>query len=320
MKELDIENMSQQEFDAAFVDALESAPNGPQEKAAAVYSKVVRRRIRESGVQRLVLPFETIGNERLTKLPTTDLPAVVEDMEPESRGAKTIPFSDTPDTAFYRGDKFIVLFCKITTPWYTKNIDELRTDTSGLRQMVADNSLRDIPTEEDNRFFALVDRITGSASGAASTSTGLVQYERFPSLDRANYNESLSLLEDRYLNNGVFVTNRRTAKWVNALDAMDVGAEIAGATIKKGLKGFASDKLEFFGVPHIASIKTHLFPNNVVYQFADVNFLGKAYMLQNIRMFVEKKLDILRWCSQEKVGVTIANAAAVQKVIFAATA
>ena len=35
-------------------------------------------------------------------------------MEPEAVGAKAISFNDTADTAFYRGDKFVVFFCKIT--------------------------------------------------------------------------------------------------------------------------------------------------------------------------------------------------------------
>ena len=31
-----------------------------------------------------------------------------------SVGAKAISFNDTADTAFYRGDKFVVFFCKIS--------------------------------------------------------------------------------------------------------------------------------------------------------------------------------------------------------------
>ena len=43
-----------------------------------------------------------------------ELPVIIEEMEPESVGAKDISFNDTADTAFYRGDKFVVFFCKIT--------------------------------------------------------------------------------------------------------------------------------------------------------------------------------------------------------------
>lgn len=316
MTDIDISNISEGEFDAAFADQLDGAPDGFQKNASAVYSNLIRRRIRESGVQRLVQPFEKVGDERLTYLPDTELPAIVEEMEPDSRGAKTIPFSDTPDTAFYRGDKYIVVFCKITTPMYTKNIDELRTYKANLRQVVADNALRDVHTEEDNRYFTLVDRIVGTEN-SASTATGLIQNATVAgSISRATYNDIVSDLEDRDLINGVFVVNRRTAKWVNRLDAQDVDDGVSASTLRDGVKGYAGDKLKFFGVPHITSIKRHLFPNDVVYQFADPAFLGKAYMLQDLRMHVEKKLDILRWCAQEKVGVTIANAAAVNRRRF----
>ena len=71
-----------------------------------------------------------------------------------------------------------------------------------------------------------------------------------------------------------------------------------------------------FGVPHLATIKRLMVPDNVVYQFSEQEYLGKGYQLQEPTMFVEKKKDILRFCAQEKLGFTIGNVRAVARTLF----
>lgn len=168
---------------------------------------MVRRRIRENGFGRLILPFKPVTDADLNQLPDTELPVIIEEMEPESPGAKAISFNDTADTAFYRGDKFVVYFCKITTPEFTKNVDELRTYKSDLRGVITDNALKDMHTEEDSRFIKNIDRIVGSTSGVGEA--GVQQnFEVTGLIHRNTYPDILSYLEDRNLNNGVYLMNR----------------------------------------------------------------------------------------------------------------
>lgn len=312
MLDLDDNTLTEAQIDAALVNHLQSSDNGQQEKMASAGGRMIKRRIKESGFFRLIIPLEPVGNKVTMQL-TTDLPAVIEHMEPLSQGAATIPFSDTPDTAFYRGDKFLVVFCKITTPMFTKNVDELITDGCNLRQVITDNSLRDIHTEEDTRGIALVDRVIGPEDGVGAA--GWTQNATVAGpITRVSYNEITSDLEDHDLDNGVFLLNRRTGKFVNSFDAVEAGDAIASATLKNGSKGLG--KFEFFDVPHIATIKRNLVANDVVYQFTDPGHLGRAYSLQDIRMFVEKKLDILRFCAYEKISMTIANVGGVSRRRF----
>jgi hypothetical protein len=63
-------------------------------------------------------------------------------------------------------------------------------------------------------------------------------------------------------------------------------------------------------------MKRDLVADGVVYQFAEPNFLGRAYVLQDVTMYVEKKKDILRFSAQEKIGITFANVAGLNKVTF----
>jgi hypothetical protein len=98
------------------VDSIIAAPDGFLKNASEASGRMVRRRIRENGYSRLILPYKPVGDADLARLPNTELPVVIEEMEPDSPGAKSISFNDSADTAFYRADKFVVYFSKISTP------------------------------------------------------------------------------------------------------------------------------------------------------------------------------------------------------------
>jgi hypothetical protein len=98
------------------VDSIINSEDGHNKAASAAAGKMIRRRIREHGFTRLILPYKPISDSDLTSLPNTELPVVVEEMEPDVPGAKSISFNGSPDTEFYRADKFVVYFAKITTP------------------------------------------------------------------------------------------------------------------------------------------------------------------------------------------------------------
>ena len=67
-------------------------------------------------------------------------------------GVKTIPAvvaAPSPLTAYYCGKKFKVHFSKITTPEFTKGVDNLRTCDLDLRALITNNAVKDIQNEED---------------------------------------------------------------------------------------------------------------------------------------------------------------------------
>ncbi len=291
------------------LDAVTRAEDGMLKNASDAGTQMIRRRLRENGFSRLILPYKQVSEADLNYLPDTELPVIVEEMEPDSPGAKSIPFNDTADTAFYRGDKFVVYFCKITTPEFTKNVDELRTYKNDLRQIITDNALKDLHVEEDGRFIKEVDRITSGQEAGM-----LQQFTTAGFITRSSFAEMCNYLEDRNLNNGVFLMNRHTAKDYLKLDRAAIGGDLAETLFKQGLSGL--NAAEVMGVRHIFTIKRDLVPDGVVYQFAEPDYLGRAYILQDVTMYVEKKKDILRFSAQEKIGLAIANVAGLNKVTF----
>jgi hypothetical protein len=155
-------------------------------------------------------------------------------MEPASRGAKSIPFGDAADTEFYYGNKYICVFNPITTPEFTKDINELRTYRMDLRQVITDNALKDVQTEEDGKFIAMADKIVGTENTADGASGFVQNYApATTAFTRDNYVQVLSLLEDQMLNNGVILMNRKTAKNFLKFDRTEIGGDLAQSLITR---------------------------------------------------------------------------------------
>jgi HK97 family phage major capsid protein len=303
------------------IDAISGADEGNIKSASTAGSNMIRRRIREDGFARNIITPKTVTNDMLDRVPEHDRPVMIEDMEPDSKGAKSIPFGDSADTEFYYGTKYLCVFNAITTPEFTKDINELRTYKMDLRRVITDNALRDIQTEEDTRFIEVINTVTGAFPGAvAGTQNGQAGHQQAyhyakngtsGNIGRQEYVECLSSLENQNLNNGVFLMNRKTAKEFLKMDRSEAGGDLSQELFTSGLK--ALSEATVFGVRHLFTIKADLVPNDEVYHFAEPEFLGRFYTLQDPTMYVEKKKDILRFSARETISVTIANLSGVAR-------
>lgn len=297
-----------------FIDAISAAGDGHCKNASAAGSNMIRRRIRENGFLRNIIKPKPVTDADLDRALEGEQMRIIEDMEADSVAAKTIPFNGAPDTAPYRGNRFETKFSKITTPEFTKNVDELRTYRMDLRQVTTDNALKDMHTEEDSRFIKTCDRIVGPVGGVGES--GLEQnVEIAGQITRSTYPTIKRHLQDFDLNNGVFLMNWNTLIEFEKWGRDEMGGDTAEKVALSGLKG-AMVKFEFFSVPHIATIKRLLVPDNVVYQFAEPGYLGRFYILEETTMFVDRKKDILRFSAHEKIGVSVANVRGVRRTKF----
>jgi hypothetical protein len=199
-----------QVLNKALMEHIVAAADGEVKSASAAGTNMIRRRIREEGFSRRIIPPQTVTNDDLDRVLEHDRPVIIEDMEPLSPGAKSIPFGGTADTQFYYGNKYACVFNPITTPEWTKDFNELRTYRMDLRQAITDNSLKDMQTEEDGKAIAMVDTIVGATNGVGAA--GFQQnFNISGGITRDTYPEVLSKLEDQNLNNGIILMNRRTA-------------------------------------------------------------------------------------------------------------
>ena len=182
-------------------NAIEEAADGHLKNASALTSRFIRRKIRENGFGRRILPFEDIKQSDLSPSLDHEKPFIIEEMEADQPGAAATNYDDTPDTAFFRGDKFAVYFYLIQSREFTKNVFELMTWKSDIREITTANMLKDMHTTEDTKFMINVDRIVGSPTGVGA---GGVQqnFEILGRISRESYVENLNHLEDVNLNNG----------------------------------------------------------------------------------------------------------------------
>ena len=231
------------------IDQIAGADEGEVKSASAAGTNMIRRRIREEGFTRRIIPPVPVTNEDLDRVVTHDRPVIIEDMEPLSKGAKSISFGDSADSEAYYGNKFVCVFNPITTPEWTKDINELRTYRMDLRQVITDNSLKDIQTEEDGKFISGINTIIGPVASGGTPGVGLggVQqnFECVPSgsgetasptgWNRPSYTKVLSVLENNNLNNGVILMNRKTAKQFLTFNRSEIGGDLAQDLFKDGL-------------------------------------------------------------------------------------
>ena len=298
------------------IDDILSSDDGVVKKASITTSKATRTQIREEGFQRAIIPFDKITNDDLDYLGDEEISGVWFELEPDSPPARTGPYNATPNTFTYRAEKYIVLISVITTEEATKNINHLRTYKTDIRQVVNDNMLRDIHTEEDTSFIVTVDRLVGNQvalSNLASIETQNVDMEG--AVSRVNLKRAQSFLTDRRLPIGVFLINQRTANEFLGWHRDEVGGDLAADLLQNGLK--AMERFEMFKTPYIATIKNDLVPNGYMYQFTTKEFLGNALMLEDITVTIKKEYDIIRMRAQEQVGFTIGNTRGLQKLKFA---
>jgi len=187
------------------VDAIVRAPEGQLKTASDLSSRLIRRKLRENGIQRRVLPFEDVNQSNLSdSLYADSKPWIIEEMEGDILGSSAVNFDDTGDTEFFRGEKFAVIFYVVQTNEFQKNTFELMNYKTDIREITTANALKEIHTKEDSKFFGTVDQIVGSPSGVGAS--GLQQnFERLGRISRELYVDNISELENMLLNNGVWV-------------------------------------------------------------------------------------------------------------------
>jgi hypothetical protein len=103
-----------QERNARILTAIDDSPSGEIKSASASGTNMIRRRIREEGFLRRIIPPQTVTNDDLNRVLQHDRLLIIEDMEGGQRGSKSIPFGDAADTVPYYGNKYAVYFNPIT--------------------------------------------------------------------------------------------------------------------------------------------------------------------------------------------------------------
>ena len=307
----------------AIIDSLE---RGEVKKAADATTGMTRIQLREGSFAFKVLTPEQATNDMLVPSLVHDKPMIYWELEPDSPGAKWVPFQTVPSGEYIWGSRYVIPMARIVTPKYEKDLDELRTYKTDLRKVLTDNSIKDGLAEIDGKFIQLCDDIVeDTADGTANTVqnfTGKYQWRIFNGgLTRENLAEAKKMMlrgstftgmEDKFhLRNNICLMNEVTAQELLKMRRDHSGGDLSETMLQDGL---VMEKI--FGMKVLYTIKSGLVPTGTIYFFAAPEFLGKCFYLTDWTMYMKKEAYMVEMFSYWLGGMAIGNVAGVCKAHF----
>lgn len=290
------------------------ATPGMEKNAAETVSEFTRTRVREDGFYRRVIPAQPVGNGDLDRQVDTDKPVIVVDKEPGSPAAISVPFATLPISVYIRGPRYRVMFDRIVTPRFVKDIDELRSWKMDIRQVLSDNSVKDMLAEEDSKFLTAVNTALVGPDLPVPTS-GVVQWETiFGGITKSSLQEAFKIMPktpSHFEVNTVLVNNvtvREIMKWGYDEWGGDKGQDLA-------LNGWTLNR--FMNADWIVTIKRDLVPDDSIYMFADPRAIGKSFVLEDTTMHIKREAFMIEWFNYETLGGSIGHTGGLARADFA---
>jgi len=275
---------------------------GMQKQAVDAVNDFTRTKMREDGFQRRILPFVPISYDELDAQVDTDNPVKVVEKEPDSPAAVSVPFNKLPSMFYVRGPKYKVTFARVVTPRFTGDVAKLRTWRMDIRQVLSDNSIKDMLAEEDSKFIVACNNAM-VGQNAIHPVTGVAHWQSIAGgVTRENLAEALKIQPQTpsRVETGNVLVNNITIKDVFKFGRTEIGGDMSQDILKNGWT-----YTELFGVPHLITIKQDLVPTDTEFLFSETRFLGKAYELEAPTMFVKAEAWIIDFFSYESIGVSL---------------
>lgn len=287
----------------AFVNAILS---GNVKVAQEAGDNFLKRRVREDGVVREILPPHRVNKEDFVPQVNTDQPVIIVEMEPGSPGAMSMPFGDyNPPTFYMQGKRFMVVLDRISSSWARKDEAELATYRADIKQLLAEMLVKDLSWQEDARFISAVNTLLGGAAGGTNVLSGLVQWREISGgVSRTNIGEAFKIAFEppsripvtRILCNGAM--QAELFKW----DRLEVGGDDAQAILYEGW-----GKRSLNGAELIVTIKRELVPDDTMYFFGHPDFIGKTYVWMEPSLYITKEDTEVRFRAHEILGSAIGH-------------
>ena len=309
---MDTQNVPTPVMNAQILQELTRDGDAGVKMAQSAATNYTRTQIREDSFAFKILPPEKATDDMLDRDLTENL-GIIWELEPDSPAAKWVPFQTVPDGEYIKGSRYRIPFARIETPRFHKDIDELRTTRQDIRKILTDNAIKDGLAEIDAKFMATVNSIVFNAAGPGEPNavTDKVQWiDIKDGLNRDGFADALKMLprgnkDGKFrLRNYCCLMNEVTAMDFLKLDHDEVGGEKSQDFF---LNGLTTDTV--MGLKCLFTIKSDLVPDNYVYFFAEPNFLGKCFYLQDWTMYMKKEAFLIDMFSYWLGGMAFGNVA-----------
>lgn len=325
---------SAQSLNDVFVGRLDSAEG--KEKVAEYGGTYIRDKLREVAFSRQILPPENVTKADCQRSVNHDTLVKIVDVEPESR-AMAITFRGQPKARFISAPRAEIPFFTISSEKFEKVEQELLAYEMPITKVIEDNSVKDIQEIEDREFLihleAAVQALQAENNGGSTTTlnasalqggTPPVEFSvrkgelaREATADNAyvwplqkpDIVELYKLLDGNRLRAQKTLLTEREFDDLNQWTVEDFGDKLASETVVDGYKYST-----LIGRAFVRTIKTDILRPGNMYVFTSPEFLGKFYVLNNVKFYIDKIANLITWQSWEDIAMSIINIASVRKM------
>jgi len=328
-------------------------PEG-KEKIAEFGGEYIQDRLREVSFARKIIPPKMVTKADLQRSTHHDTLVRVVDIEPQSQ-AMAITFRGQPRARYVSGERYEIPFFTISSEKFEKTEQELLAYEMPITKIIEDNSVTDIQEVEDREFLGHVEMaiqelqfranasvVTGLSAGTLANSEVIESQIIKGELARTREDAAGNPLDDWVVNpvqrpdfinlfkilsggangagNGrlrmeVILLTEPDFEDILQWTIEDVGDKIQSETLVDGYKYNI-----LLGKRFVRSIKVDILRVGNIYGFTAPNFLGRFYILNNTKFYIDKIANLITWQSWEDIGMGLGNIAAMAKLeLFSAS-
>jgi hypothetical protein len=304
-----------------------------KEKLAEMGSVYIRDRLREVCFVDKIIPPDPITRADCQRSVNHDTLVKIVDIEPKSK-AVTLSFRGQPTARFIRAPRAEVPFFTISSEKFEKTEQELLAYEMPITKIIEDNSVKDLQEIKDRQFLIYVESAVqaiqkdanGGSATALHTSTYAATVKKSvvkgtnaltasandfvvrPIL-RPDFVSLFKLLDGNRLRAERFIMTEPDYDDILSWTLQDNGDKIQSETVVDGYKYNT-----LLGRKMIRTIKTDILRVGNVYCFTSPEFLGKSYVLNNTKFYIDKVANLITWQSWMDIAMAIINVASVVKL------
>lgn len=304
MSDYAIETTNVKFINQSFLDKIDA---GLTKEASAAMTAFVRQKLREDGFTRKILTPQLLTSADLDR-GLDDQPRKIVEKEPDSVAAN-MALSAKSELRYFKGERYEVTFQRLASRRFSKSKYELATYATDIRQVLQDNSIKDIQFEEDSNFIANLKTIaTAYHGGIVNMSAGfgvktlmeavneLIKVKQKPAKILMPWNLYLKLYS-------------RPSSVVGSITANE---HFNGASMGQsyGFEIIPTNKLDLMSSDGGTTL------GDMIAIFAPESYLGQFYSIQEPTVYLETKADMIEFEAFESIGVGIGNVQGFRLVKF----
>lgn len=301
-----MENVNNKALNEIFVNRLDTE----LEKVAQETGQYIRTKLRENAFSRKIINPLYVTKADLQRTIQHDQLVKIVDIEPDA-GAMMITLRGQPDVQYIEGDRAEISFFGISSKEFQKTEEELLAYEMPITELVERNAVKEIMKIEDTAFMTAVAAAVAASGKTVSYTTsvsGIMELQMFTKLFN-KMEDAITGLNPLVVD--VVLMNQADYNKLATLPATTVGSGAASEVYINGFK-YAT----ILGKKFVTTVKGDLVPEGTMYAFAPQEFLGKFYVLNDVKFWIEKKRNLIKWSCYETLGMGLINNKAIAKLTW----